>query len=72
MPICHLCEEQAKKQRYAAPHENLRPRGEQRIFRGAMTGGYEEQDYICETCGAGFTYSNDKNDYGWIPHRKNY
>ena len=70
MTICELCEEQTKKQRYTDPHEHLKPSGEQRTYRGAMTGGYEEQDYVCELCGAEFTYSNDKNNYGWILHQR--
>ncbi|MCU7875292.1 MAG: hypothetical protein KZQ84_00580 [Candidatus Thiodiazotropha sp. (ex Lucinoma borealis)] len=67
---CELCEEQVQKQRYTEPHKHLRPKGERRAYRVAITGGYEEQDYICESCGAEFTYSNDKNDYGWNIHRK--
>lgn len=68
MAICDLCKEQAKKQRYTDPHIFLQAVGEQRAFRGLPTGGFEEQDYICKRCGAKFTYSNDKNDYGWLLH----
>ena len=68
MKPCKLCQEQARKPRYTDPHEHLRPYGEERIYRGAMTGGYEEQDFICEACNSKLTYSNDKNDYGWFLH----
>lgn len=70
MEVCGLCNEQSKKQRYTDPHEYLKPSGDRRAIQGGMTGGYEEQDYICDKCGAEFTYSNDKNDYGWILHNK--
>ncbi len=66
MKICNLCEEQKSKGRHADPHKYLKTVGEQKEFRGSMTGGYEEQGYECTSCGANFTYSNDKNDYGWI------
>ena len=65
MEVCARCEEQVKKQRNADPHENLKRVGGQRQYIGWPTGGYEEQNYICQKCGAEFTYSNDKNNYGW-------
>lgn len=70
MALCELCEEQAKKGRYTEPHTHLIKKNDQRLYRGAMTGGYEEQDYVCKICNAEFTYSNDKNDIGWILHHK--
>lgn len=65
MEICEQCNAQSAKARYSDPHENLQEFGKPRIFRGLPTGGFEEQDYICKTCGTKFTYSNDKDDVGW-------
>ena len=66
MNICDKCIKQADKGRYADPHSDLLTIGERRVFRGGMTGGYEEQDYKCKACGAEFTHSNGKNDFGWM------
>jgi hypothetical protein len=65
MEVCERCEEQVKKHRIADPHEHLKRVGGQRQYIGWPTGGYEEQNYICQKCGAAFTYSNDNNNYGW-------
>jgi hypothetical protein len=65
MEICERCKAQVKKQKNAGPHEYLKRVGGQRQYIGWPTGGYEEQDYICQECGAELTYSNDKNNYGW-------
>jgi hypothetical protein len=66
MELCDLCEKQKALGRRADPHEHLEPLGAERVFRGGMTGGYEDQDYKCTRCGASFLHSNDKNDFGWM------
>lgn len=65
MEACGLCKDQAKKQKYTDPHKYLKRVGRQRKYIGWPTGGYEEQDYICQECSTEFTYSNDENDYRW-------
>ena len=71
MAICDLCKEQEIMGRSDSSHKHLKPIGELKIIRGVPTGGYEEQDYECSECGASFTYSNDRYDYGWILHTNN-
>ena len=66
MEVCGLCKDQAKNQKDPNPHDRLKRVGGQRKYIGWPTGGYEEQDYICQDCGTEFTYSNDENDYGWM------
>lgn len=63
--ICELCESLRSKGRHEQPHAKLERIGTQRVFRGGMFGGYNEQDYECADCGAAFTHSDDKNDFGW-------
>ncbi len=45
MEVCGLCADQAKIARNGKPHENLLKIDAPRIFKGAKSRGYEEQDY---------------------------
>jgi hypothetical protein len=36
---------------------------EERPFRGAMLGGWEETTYRCKTCSAVIEHTNDKNEF---------
>ena len=65
MEVCGLCADQAKIARNGKPHENLLKIDAPRIFKGAKSRGYEEQDYQCQECKSRFTYSSDKNDLSW-------
>lgn len=65
MEICSLCQEQSKKSHGGKPHQYLQKTGEARDFTGSRPGGFTEQDYQCLQCGAKFTHSYDKNDFGW-------
>lgn len=65
MAICTSCDKQQKKPHGTKPHEALMQLDEQRIFGGAKKNGFAEQDYKCLQCGAKFTHSTDRNDFGW-------
>lgn len=65
MPICSLCEEQAKKTRNGKPHEYLVKVDALRVFEGRKPRGFEEQDYQCQSCMAKFTRSTARNDLAW-------
>jgi hypothetical protein len=65
MPICSLCEEQAKKTRNGKPHEFLIKVDALRVFEGTKPRGFEEQDYQCQSCMAKFTRSTARNDLAW-------
>lgn len=65
MATCHMCTEQAKKSRNGKPHQYLKKTEDVRIFKGAMSRGYSEQDYQCLVCHARFTHSSSKNDLTW-------
>jgi hypothetical protein len=65
MATCGMCEEQTKKSRNGKPHQYLGKTGEPRIFKGARSRGFAEQDYQCLVCQTKFTYSTSKNDLAW-------
>ncbi len=65
MAICTSCEKQHKKSSGTKPHETLQAVDEPRIFGGTKKNGFAEQDFLCLQCGAKFTHSTDKNDFGW-------
>jgi hypothetical protein len=65
MEMCALCEKQSKKVRNGKPHENLIKVDKPRIFVGASTNGFKEQDYLCLTCKSKFSHSTNKNDVTW-------
>jgi len=65
MAECRLCLEQAKKARRGDAHVHLEPCGEQRLFKGMTSRGYEEQDYQCTVCQTKFTRSTNRNDLFW-------
>jgi hypothetical protein len=65
MATCAMCEEQSKKTRNGKPHEYLGKADTPRLFKGARSRGFEEQDYECRVCQAKFTHSTNKNDLAW-------
>lgn len=64
--ICDECFKQFELGRYSKPHNNLEVFDEQKVVRGHIFGGYEEQKYRCLACEAIFLHSTDKNDDGWM------
>jgi hypothetical protein len=65
MANCARCEEQAKKTRNGKPHQYLGKADVPRLFRGAQSRGFAEQDYQCQVCQAKFTHSSNRNDLAW-------
>jgi len=64
MEICLLCEELSKKT-HGKPHKDLIKVDEPRIFKGGISGGFIEQDYLCMACDSKFSHSTNKNDLTW-------
>jgi len=65
MTLCGMCEEQAKKSRSGKPHQYLERADAPRLFKGAQSRRFEEQDYQCRVCRTKFTHSSNKNDLAW-------
>jgi hypothetical protein len=65
MAHCAMCEEQAKKSWHGKPHQYLDKTDSSRVFKGAQSRRFEEQDYRCRVCQARFTHSTNRNDLAW-------
>ena len=69
MAMCDACKAIVRNKRAAPGHDALKKIGTRRGPEVFAQAKINLVDYACETCGAKWTYEDDKNDLnaGWSP-----